>query len=314
MKERILIFGNGQIGNFYLRYFKEKNLPVKIAKADITDIRQVKRVINSFSPSIVINTAAKTNLEWCAENKLKAFNTNVLGVDNISRVCDRKGIYFIHFSSGCIFQSKDGNDAKKEEDFPNPAAYYAWTKLWSEELVKFEKSANFKYLILRPRQPISSELNYKNTLIKLLTFTRFIDVPNTLTVLEDLMDWTDQLIKKKPVGTFHVANPGFSTPYRIALMLKKHILSSLKIKKISKDELDQITPNKRVDTILNINKLKNLGIKVRPLEQRLEEIIIKLGENIKRASKTELKKQLEKAVKQSQTRTIVNQSWRDLLR
>lgn len=314
MKERILIFGNGQIGNLYLHYFRKKKIAVKIAKADITEINQIKRAVRSFRPTVVINTAAKTNLEWCAQHKPEAFNVNVLGADNLARICDQKGIYFIHFSSGCIFQSKNRTDAKKETDKPQPAVFYSWTKVWAEDLIKFDKSKNFKYLILRPRQPVSAQVSYKNMLVKALTWTKFIDTPNTGTVLEDLMDWTWQLLKKKPVGTLHVANQGFSTPYKIGLLLKKHVLPSLEIRKISKRELDRMMPNKRVDTVLNIDKLKGLGIKVRPYQERLEETIIQLAENFKKASKKQIREQLDKTLAQSKARTIVNDCWRDLLK
>ncbi|MBU1292378.1 sugar nucleotide-binding protein [Patescibacteria group bacterium] len=314
IKEKILIFGTGQIGSFYLDYFKKKNLAVKAIEPDIRDIKKAERAINSFKPSVVINVAALTNLEECSQKKAEAFEVNVLGADNLAQICDQQSIYFIHFSSGCIFQSKNQNDAKKEDDLPNPAAYYAWTKVWSEQLIQFNKSPDFKYLILRPRQPISSKLDYKNTLVKFLTFTKFIDVPNTVTILEDLMDWTFQLIKKKPIGVFHVANSGFTTPFRAALLLKKHILPSLDVNKIFKQELNKLTPNKRVDTILNIDKLKKIGIKPRRLEERLEQIIIGLKKNIERASQSEVRKQLEKAVAQSKTRTIVNEAWRDLIK
>jgi len=313
-KDKILIFGNGQIGNFYLELFKERNIEANIAESDITKKSEVEKAIKNNSPTVVINTAAKTNLEWCSENKLEAFNVNVLGADNIAQVCDENDIYFVHFSSGCIFQSKDENDIKKETDTPDPAAYYAWNKVWSEELIQFEKTKNFCYLILRPRQPISAQVHYKNMLMKLLTFVKFVDTPNTGTVIEDLMDWTLKILEMKPTGILHVANEGWTTPYEIGLLLKKHILPSLEVNKISKEELDELTPNKRVDTILNVDKLKNMGIEVRSYKERLEEIIIDLSNNIKNSDKEYLKEQLDKTVEQSKSRTIVNEVWKDLLK
>jgi dTDP-4-dehydrorhamnose reductase len=313
VKDKVLIFGNGQIGNFYQDFFNKKGIVSKIADSDITKINEVKKAVEEYSPSVVINTAAKTNLEWCSENKLEAFNVNVLGADNIAQVCDEKNIYFIHFSSGCIFQSKDEKDVKKENDEPDPAAYYAWNKVWSEQLIQFEKSDSFKYLILRPRQPISAQVHYKNMLMKLLTFVKFVDTPNTGTVIEDLMEWTLHILEKKPVGILHVANEGWTTPYEIGLLLKKHVLPSLEVNKISKEELDKLTPNKRVDTILNVDKLKKIGVEVKPYKQRLEEIIIDLAKNIKLSKKDYLQEQLDKTVEQSKSRTVVNNHWKDLL-
>lgn len=314
-KDKILIFGNGQLGNFYLRHFTQVGTEIKIAVGvDITDLAQVEKAIDEYKPTVVINTAAKTNLEWDAQNKLATFNVNVLGADNIAQVCDKNSIYFVHISSGCILGSKDENDAKREGDLPAPISYYSWTKVWAESMITFKKSPSFKYLMLRPRQPVSTQVNYKNMLLKLLTFSKFIDTPNSGTVIEDLMVWTDKLIEKKVVGVVHVANEGWTTPYEIGLLLKKHILPSLPVNKIPKAELDRLTPERRVDTVLNIDKLRGFVGEVKPYKERLEEIIIELGKNFKTADPAIVREQLEKTVASSKTRTVVNDNWKDLLR
>jgi len=314
MSEKILIFGYGQIANFYQKYFESVNISSKITRTDITKPKDVLSDMRSYKPTVVINTAAKTNLEWCSENKLETFNVNVLGADNIANACAKNNIYFIHFSSGCIFESEDEFDTKKESDMPNPSAYYAWTKVWAENLIEFDKPSNFRYIILRPRQPISSQFNYKNMLVKMLTFSKFVDTPNTGTVIEDLMEWTVKIIEDKPNGILHVANEGWATPYEIGLLLKKHILPSLEINKITKKELDEITPNRRVDTVLNVDKLKKLGIKPVPYKERLEQVIIDLAKNIRNTDQKVIKEQLEKTLKQSRSRTVVNEAWKDLLK
>ena len=314
MREKILIFGDGQIGNLYLTSFNKRGIPAKISKVDITKAPQLTRAISQYKPTVVINTAAKTNLEWCQENKLEAFNANVLGAENVARACDVNNAYLIHFSSGCIFQSKDALDIKTEEDIPNPAAYYAWTKVWSENIIPFNKPPKFRYVIFRPRQPISSDVNYKNMLMKLLTFSKFVNTPNTLTVLEDLMEWTQVIIKKKPVGILHVANNGWTSPYKIAQLLKKHILPKLKTTRISKVELDKITPNRRVDTRLCVNKLESLGIKVPDVNIRLEKLIISLAKNLKTDGAKHVNEEIRKTVEMSKTRTILNDVWPTLLR
>jgi dTDP-4-dehydrorhamnose reductase len=307
MEKKILIFGNGQIGNFYLKFFANKNIQASIAQdVDIRDLDQVGKAIDDYQPTVVINTAAKTNLEWCGQNRLEAFDVNVMGAATIAKACDERKTYLIHYSSGCIFSSVDGKDAKSEADIPNPSSYYGWTKVWSEEMVMFERSADFKCLILRPRQPVSAQVNHKNMLVKMLTFSKFIDTANSGTVIEDLMEWTDQLIDKQATGVLHVANTGYTTPYDIGLMIKEYILPDLEPEKISKAELDKMTPNTRVDTVLNVDKLKSLGVEVAPYEERLREIVKQLGENIKSMSKDELKEQLEETAAASRQRTVLN--------
>lgn len=314
MTEKILIFGNGQIGNFYQNFFSQKGVASQISLANINLPAEIEKDVDQYQPTVIINTAAATNLEWCAQNKLATFETNVLGTDNLAHLCDQRGIYFVHISSGCIFASKDENDAKKEADLPAPISYYSWTKWWGEQMITFKKSPDFKYLILRPRQPVSAQISAKNMLVKMLTFSKFIDVPNSGTVIEDWMEWTFALLQKKPVGIFHLANEGWTTPYRIGLMLKKYVLPSLPVEKITKEELNRLTPERRVDTILDSSKLKSLGVTVKPFEQRLEEIIQQLAKNIKAADKDFLEKEFEETAAQTKTRTIPNEVWPQLLK
>jgi dTDP-4-dehydrorhamnose reductase len=311
---KILIFGNGQIGNLYLNYFQDNDIKAEIAKTDITNIDEVEKAIANFQPSAVINTAAKTNLEYCNKNKLEAFNVNVLGANNIARVCDRHDIHFLHISSGCIFQSVDENDEKYEDSEFDPQSYYSWTKVWAEQIIPWEKSASFKYTILRPRQPISGKLSNKNMLVKMLTFSKFVDTPNTGTVLEDMMDWTMTVIEKEATGIYHLANPGWATPYEIGEMLKEIINPDMEFEKITKEELNKLTPNTRVDTVLNVDKLKELGIEPKPYRERLREVIADLKENLDSASAEEVRKVLAKTVEESKQRTVVNEAWKNLLK
>lgn len=314
MNESLLIFGNGQLGNFYKRYFEALGIKASIATADITKTDEIKAAFDKNNPTVVINTAAKTNLEWCQNNQLETFNVNVLGASNLAEMCDQTNTYFIHLSSGCIFESKDENDAKTEDDIPAPASYYSWTKVWSEQMITFRRSNDFKYLILRPRQPISSEVNYKNMLVKLLTFTKFVDTPNTGTVIEDLMEWTKIFIEKRTTGVLNAANEGWSTPYEIALLLKKYVLADLPIEKITKKDLDKLTPNKRVDTILDVSRLKSIVGNVRNYKDALEDTIKKLAENFNKADSEFIKEQLDKTLEQSRARTVVNDVCNSLIK
>jgi dTDP-4-dehydrorhamnose reductase len=312
MNKKILIFGRGQIAHFYLNYYQDKDAEIQMSDADVNDFESVAASIAEFKPTVVINTAAKTNLEWCGNNRLESFQVNVLGAANVAKACDEAKVYFIHFSSGCIFSSVDGKDAKTEESAPNPSSYYGWTKVWSEQMVTFERSADFKCLILRPRQPVSAQVNHKNMLVKMLTFSKFVDTANSGTVIEDLIEWTDQIIDKQVTGILHVANSGYTTPYNIGHMIKEFILPDLEPEKISKAELDSMTPNTRVDTVLDITKLESLGIQVTPYEQRLREIVKQLGENIKAMDKNELREQLESTAAASRQRTKLNDVYESL--
>ncbi|HKN97212.1 MAG TPA: sugar nucleotide-binding protein [Pseudonocardiaceae bacterium] len=304
---RTLIFGNGQIGNFYLSHYRAHQQDARVAVGvDITDVDAVRTAVTKYRPDVVINTAATTNLEWCGLNRLRAFEVNVLGAGNVARVCDEAGVYLVHYSSGCIFSSVDGTDAKVETDAPNPSSYYGWTKVWSEQIVAFERSAGFRCLVLRPRQPVSARVSPKNMLVKMLTFAKFVDTPNSGTVIEDLMEWTDELVARHVTGTYHVANTGYTTPYKIGKMIQEYILPDLEPEKIEKAELDRLTPNIRVDTVLDVHKLQALGIGVASYEDRLRDVVKQLGDRLRTMDKADLRRDLETTAAASRQRTVLN--------
>lgn len=314
MHEKILIFGNGQIGNLLLNYFKNKQVEAFLTKCDITDDEQVDIALKAFNPSVVINTAALTNLEECDKNMLKAYDVNTLSAFNLARACARANIYFVHFSSGCIFESRDEFDLKKETDVANPSSYYAFTKAWADQLITKYVKDDLKYLIVRPRQPISGEVHHKNMLLKLLTFTSFIDTPNTLTYIDDLLVWLDKLIHMRYVGIVNVANKNYTTPARLARMLSDELLPELEVNIISKTKLDSTTPVRRVDAVLDVSLLESLVGKVRNCDEVAKEAVLKLKENFANEAPFTINDELRKTAEQTKTRTTVNKVYKKLCR
>jgi len=309
-KLKFLIFGRGQIGTMYHNYFVKKGYSSFLSAVDITRYSDIGKEVKKHLPDVIINCAAKTNLEWVDKNKPEAFKVNVLGADNLADICEKNNIYFLHFSSGCIFESFSPQDTKNEESKPNPAAFYSWTKVWSENLITVRKK--LKYLIIRPRQPVSTEVSEKNMLVKMLTFSKFVGENggwNSGTVLEDLMWITEKLVKKGTTGVIHVVNDGWTTPHKIGLLLKKYINPKMQFEEISHKELDKLTPVKRVAVVLDISKLKSLGIKPKNYEERLAEIIKQLKKNLKQKGALDI---LQKTEKTSKQRTVVSKDWKKL--
>ena len=293
MPLKILILGKGQLGQALSAYFKAKpQWQVSFAghnEADIKDIASLERLIDKEKPDIILNTAALTNLDFCEENPLETFSINTLGADNVGAVCQKRNIYLVHISSGCIQESLSADEAHSEDDPPNPISFYAWTKVWAEQLLlgraahrgkSSDLPSPLRLLILRPRQLLGTTVSHRNTLAKMLTYTKFVDTPNSCTVIEDLLQAAEKLIIKNANGVFNVVNPGITTPYEIALMLKKVIKPDMAVQKISKQELNQMTKAKRIDSVLKTDKLASYGINVPEIHERLSKIIQELKDNL----------------------------------
>lgn len=264
---RILIFGNGQIANEYKRMYPDD---ITIAKGiDVTNKKEIDGIINELKPCSVINTAAKTDIDWCEDNKKETFEINVLGALNIVEICESKNIHCTHYSSGCIQESKNEEDIKDETDIVNPVCYYAHTKVWAEDLLR-----KLNCLILRPRQIISSNINRRNTLAKMMTYNKFINIQNSISIVDDFLPVTMKMIKNKAIGTYNIANSGTISPYQIGLLLKKFKFIKGAIKEITKEELNKITKAKRIDCILDCTKLEqSLSIKMPHALDSLSNII-----------------------------------------
>ncbi len=111
---------------------------------DVTHKGDVKSLISSFHPTVIINAAAATDVDWCELHREDAWKTNVVGVENLIEAARKVGARLIHVSTDYVF---DGNHGPySEEDKPNPISYYGKAKLASENAVR---TGGIPYTILR---------------------------------------------------------------------------------------------------------------------------------------------------------------------
>lgn len=306
----ILIFGRGQLGGAYREYFESKPEKFTVSVAQDVDIRELERVreiIKEKKPDIVLNAVAKTNIDWCEQNREECFAVNTLGADNIGAACQETGVYLVHISTGCIQESKTGDEMHSEEDPVNPLCFYSWTKVWAEQMLKDRLEHrgsgsmppfSLKVLILRPRQPLSAVVSPRNALAKMLTYTKFIDTPNSCTVVDDLLWVTGALIDKGVQGIYNVVNPGVTTPFEIAQVLKEVIKPEMEIAKISKEELNRMTFAQRIDSVLSCKKLAGEGIVLPEIHGRLREVVAELKKNLEESSAQSVMEKVSQETKQ----------------
>lgn len=111
---------------------------------DITDEVQMREVIRSVKPDVIINTAAMTNVDSCEKDHDLCRKLNVDAVKYLINICGELNIHLIHLSTDFIFDGENG--PYTEEDEPNPVSYYGASKLEAEELLK---ASSCRWTILR---------------------------------------------------------------------------------------------------------------------------------------------------------------------
>ena len=101
---------------------------------DITKKGDVKSLVSSFHPTVILNAAAASNVDWCEAHREEAWKVNVVGVENLVEAARKVGARLVHVSSDYIF---DGNHGPySEDDKPNPINYFGKSKLASENAVR----------------------------------------------------------------------------------------------------------------------------------------------------------------------------------
>lgn len=273
-----VIIGAGKVANII------KNANDEILshnEIEITDKRSINSKLRKYpTGTVIVNTAAKISLEWCEENKELARDINAIGAANVAEVCSKFGHHLIHVGSGCIFNGMETEKLYDENDIPTPACWYAETKAEADKLMM--NLAYEKLTIVRPRQLISPVQHPTNMLTKFATLKsgHFIDSKNSLTCIEDMKEVIEHFALNRLYGIYNVANTGWLSPYQIALKIKETINPYLDVKKTSYQEHLSRTKVKRVNTLLNINKLISTGYTPRSADAALEWCLKNYGKNV----------------------------------
>ena len=246
---RIFLIGRGHLGTF----LKER---LKIPD-DLFYIGELAELdVGKFSPDVVVNTAGKTDLGWCENNALETFRCNVTEPIRIWRDTKKlKDVLFINLSSGCIWDGPFDISNKPFEPMspPNPACFYAWTKATCDSFLLQECMHHLLY-ILRPRQVYSPLVKNRNTIMKLRSYNKLIDTPNSMTSAETIAK-TISLASENPNlfrdgRVSNVYDIGVTSPYKVGCILAKANLRSEPIL-MTKDELDVTLKPKRVDVVVH---------------------------------------------------------------
>jgi 3,5-epimerase/4-reductase len=272
MKEKILIFGRkGWLAKRFNEFFPNS----EISDVDITDSKAVRIELRKKEPDVVINTAGRTgrpNIDWCEEHKKETATSNIVGPLILAEACREQSIYWVHLGSGCIFQGNGSNgEGFKENDEPDPPSFYSWTKYWGDSVSK-----NSPVLILRLRMPVDNRPHSRNLIDKLAGYGYVIDSQNSITIIPDLLEVAKQLIEKRRLGIYHVVNPGTISPAEIMELYKKEVNPKRKkFMVISNEQLHGFTLVKarRSNCTLNTDKLQREGIKLKPIKERITELL-----------------------------------------
>lgn len=261
---KYLIYGyTGWIGNKLSTLIQESDNIVIGSVSRMENRRDLLNEISMKKPDRVIVASGKTgtpNVDWCEDNKEETLVTNVIGILDIVDVCKKFGIHCTVFATGCIFEydekHKVGGIGFKEDDSPNfKDSYYSYTKGVVEELIRNSGYLD-NTLILRIRMPISDKLEPKNFITKIVGYEKVINIPNSMSVLTDLLPISIKMSEVKETGIYNFTNPGVISHNDCLEYYKMFVDSEFEYTNFTVEEQDTILKSKRSNNFLSTTKLQ----------------------------------------------------------
>jgi dTDP-4-dehydrorhamnose reductase len=243
---------------------------------DITDKPALKQLIEWLQPSVIINTAALTNVDACETERDACWKVNVTAVETLAKLSRKHNVHLIHLSTDFVFDGKNG--PYKEDDKPNPLSYYGHSKWESEKVIEQINPENWSILrtiivygVIDDASRSNLILWAKNALTKGDPIKVVDDQFRAPTLAEDLADACIQTAKRKAKGYFHISGPEtFSVLEIVKQVADFYQLDKSKITPVKSSTLGQ--PAARPPrTGFDISKARNiLGYNPKTLLQGIE--------------------------------------------
>ena len=260
-----------------------------LADSRLENRESVAAELDSVKPTHVLNAAGVTgrpNVDWCEDNKETTVRANVIGTLNLSDLCDSRGIHCTVFATGCIFEYDEahplgGGTATgfTEDDSANFfASWYSKTKGMVEQMLQIYSTT----CVLRVRMPISDDLSPRNFITKILKYDRVVDVPNSMTVLSELLPASLVMAEKKLQGIYNFCNPGVISHNEMLDLYIKHIDPTYTYTNFTLDEQAKILKAGRSNNELNCQKFVEAvpECEINEIHVACEQVFIRMRENL----------------------------------
>ncbi len=245
---KIIIYGaNGMLGKRLVEQFKENELYLfgskangDVKKLDVSNGSDIIGSILSINPSLVINSAAFTDVDLCEKEKGYAAVVNDYSINNMVVGCKKAGSKFLHFSTDYVFDG-ESNIGYTEEDIPkNPVNEYGRTKFNAESRLIGHKRELYFYLV-RTSWMFAEEKGFVNAIRNRALVNNELEVVSDEigcpTYASDLAIAVKELVSndKYARGIYHITNSGFCSRADYAREIIKQAGLECKVKNVTQD-------------------------------------------------------------------------------
>ena len=294
----VLIYGSsGWIGSQFVDILKQNKIDFVCGKARVEKEDELVSEITTVEPTHIVSFIGRTHgkigskvyttIDYLEEEGKLYENVrdNLFSPLLLADICSKKGIHFSYLGTGCIFKFDEEHPFGKEENgftedsLPNFfGSSYSVVKGFTDRLMKLYSD---NVLNLRIRMPITGEKNSRNFITKIANYERICSVPNSMTVLPELLPFVLDMMKKGVVGTVNLTNPGLISHNEILQMYKEIVDHSFVWKNFSQEEQRAILAADRSNNFLETTKLESLYPHVKNIKDSIRECLIQYKQTLK---------------------------------
>lgn len=199
---------------------------------------------------------------------------------NLAIISQKLNIHLTYIGTGCIYSYNSEHPINSsigftETDEPNfTGSQYSTIKGITNQLIcNFENVLN-----CRIRMPISDQVHPRNFITKITHYQKIVSIPNSMTVLPELLPLMIDMAEKKITGSINLTNPGTITHQEILDLYKQYVDPTFTYEIISLDELLKYTVAQRSNNCLDTTKLTNM-YNVRPIKEAIRRVLINMSQS-----------------------------------
>ena len=289
---KILIYGhNGWIGQQFVKILEKLTFDYYLGLSRVDNQLDVENELKTINPTHVISFIGRThgtigNKKFTTidylEQEGKLFENvrdNLFSPLILAELCERLKIHYTYLGTGCIFKYDEvhpfGEELNGFKEDSNPNFFgssYSVVKGFTDKIMKmYEKNV----LNLRIRMPITGEENSRNFITKIVNYEKICSVPNSMTVLPELLPYVVDMMKNKLTGTINLTNPGLISHNDILEMYKEIVNPFFSWKNFNQEEQRKILAADRSNNFMDTNKLTTLYPNIKNIKDSIRECLIK---------------------------------------
>jgi len=298
----VLVFGgNGWIGSKVVQLLHDTNITVIKSLCRADDIKMIQKEIDMIkNVTHIMSFIGRTHGVYDNEvigtidylekpgKLLENINDNLFSPIGLAELSKKNGIHFTYLGTGCIFEYDEQNHfygnvetGFLEADLPNFfGSSYSIVKGYTDRLMQLLYSDST--LNARIRMPITDEQGSpRNFITKITSYKKVCSMPNSMTVLDELLPVLIEMAFKKQVGTVNLTNPGVISHNEILEMYREIVDTEFTWTNFSIEEQNQILASKRSNNCLDTMKLSNISLGLRnnvsPIKDAVRDVLKRMS-------------------------------------